>query len=310
MLIDFATPAMAITQALADRLENRSTGDDALFERDLEVAANDLAQQIHASASGFALRAEEERREHRDDVLHQWGPALDLYVAFISIAESCLIATFARREEEAREAGVDPDPRLRVLAGMQARMCRVALAVQDLLLGGLPAAALASSRTAHELAVYSTVIGSHGAPDGEHPTLAARFDAYGQIERLKDARAHLEIDPTAFSEEDMARFAAERDTAVAEHGPDLKGKYGWATVLFDRTHIEFPHLERLATLQRMRSHYRWANHEVHATSRSLLMNAAITPDRIRYRTGRSTAGLAEPASATLTSVLHGLVAGA
>lgn len=307
-LIDFAAPALAITRALADELEEGRGDAGALFEREIEVAANGLAAQVRASAPDLASRAEEERREHRDAVLRQWGAALDLYTAFVSIAESCLIETFARREDEAREAGVDPDPRLRVLAGLQARMCRVALEVQDLLLGGLPGAALARSRTAHELAVYATVIGEQGAPDGEHPTLAARFDAYGQIERLKDAQAYLQIDPDAFDEDDMARFTAQRDAAVAEHGAGLKLMYGWATILFDKQQVQFPDLERLATLQRMRSHYRWANHEVHATSRSLVLNTAASEDRVRYRIGRSLAGLAEPASATLTSVLHGLVA--
>ncbi|MCB2178137.1 MAG: hypothetical protein KQH57_20200 [Actinomycetales bacterium] len=307
-LIDFATPALAITRAIADRLEDGHGDADSLLELELEVAANELAAQIRASASDLALRAEEERREHRDAVLRQWGPALDLYTAFVGIAESALIETFARREREAREAGVDPDPRLRVLAGLQARMCRVALEVQDLLLGGLPGAALARSRTAHELAVYATVIGEQGAPDGQHPTLAARFDAYGQIERLKDAQEYVKIDPDAFDGDDMARFTARRDAAIAEHGPGMKSMYGWATILFDQKQVQFPDLERLAALQRMRSHYRWANHEVHATSRSLVLNTAVSEDRLRYRIGRSLAGLAEPASATLTSVLHGLVA--
>ena len=132
VLIDFATPALAITRAIADRLEDGHSDADALFERQLEVAANDLATQIRARAPDLALRAEADRRQHRDAVLRQWGPALDLYTAFTSIAESCLIETFARREHEACTEGVDPDPRLRVLAGLQARMCRVGLEVHEL----------------------------------------------------------------------------------------------------------------------------------------------------------------------------------
>lgn len=307
-LIDFAAPALAITRAIADRLEGGHDDADALLELELEVAASDLAAQIRTCAPDLARRAEEELLKHREAVLREWSSALELYTAFVSIAESCLIETFARREHGAREPGVIPDPRLRVLAGLQARMCRVALEVQDLILGGLPGAALARSRTAHELAVYATVIGEHGAPDGDHPTLAARFEAYGEVERLKDAQAYLKIDPDAFDDEDMARFAARRDAAIADHGSSMKEQYGWAAPLFGKKQVQFPDLERLATLQRMRSHYRWANHEVHATSRSLVLNTAVSEGHVRYRTGRSLVGLAEPASATLTSVLHGLVA--
>ncbi|WP_448060634.1 hypothetical protein [Cellulomonas hominis] len=167
-LIDFATPALAITRAIADSLDDDHGDADAVLEFELEAAAVDLAAQIRARAPDLALRAEDERREHRDAVLRHWGPPLNLYTAFVSIAESCLIETFARREHAAREAGVDPDPRLRVLAGLQARMCRVALEVQDLLLGGLPGAALARSRTAHELGrvSYSSAAARAGCAGG------------------------------------------------------------------------------------------------------------------------------------------------
>lgn len=230
---------------------------------------------------------------------------------FSTLAEECTTAFLARRQDEARIAQEEIDPRLHVLCGLQARMSRLGLEVHDLLLDGFPRAALARARTAHELAVFAELISAHGAPDGPYPNLARRYSDHAFVQRHQDAIAYLKIAPEAFAPDEMARFRVEYEQVLEEHGRTMTGPHGWAVPLFPDAQkgktIPFGDLEELAGRASWKSHYRWANHEVHATARSLVLNSTVTDEgKHRFGTGREILGLGDPSSMVMTSTLHAL----
>src|SRR5690606_14456211 len=149
---------------------------------------------------------------------------------------------------------------------------RVAFEVHELSLGGLGKAALARSRTAHELATYATLIGEDGTRGRPAHRLADRYVAFGFVQRHKDALAYNREQNRPegrepFTDDQMAEFKQARDQAVQEFGQSIKTQYGWAAPLFQESRrIQFPDLEEAAGAGVMRSHYLWANHEVHADS--------------------------------------------
>lgn len=111
---------------------------------------------------------------------------------------------------------------------------------------------------------------SHGAPDGAHPDLIQRFLDHARVQAYQDASTYQASGVGDLSDELVRKFHHASEQAVTDHGKDFTGIYGWATVLVQPgRRLQFPHLEDLAGLRQTRSFYTWANHDVHATARSL-----------------------------------------
>jgi hypothetical protein len=138
--------------------------------------------------------------------------------------------------------------------------------VHRLLSSGFPKGALSRCRTLHELAVTSIVIAEHGR-EPAHADLAEKFLLHQVVMEYKDALVYQEQCETLgyepFSDEAMAKMKRRHDDLVQRYGPLFAKPYGWASGL-DGPQPTFRDLEKLAELSHLRSHYRWASHEVHS----------------------------------------------
>lgn len=287
--------------------EDAGTGDaTARFSADLRAEGLDLADEVRRQAKAIGTDCERQRAECRADIARLWGPAFDQYLAIARLADEATSHVLERRQNHARSSSTLVDPRLTILSGLQARMSQVMTEVHNLASDGLPGGALARARTGHELAVFATLLSEFGAPDGDHPDLTRRFRDHARVQSYQDANSYQTHGAGDLSDDRMTKLLRARDQAVADHGAAIKDLYGWAAVLFrPGLRLQFPHLEELAGLRHTRSFYKRANHDVHATARSLELNThAISRDRVQYLTGRSVAGLAEPVSMALHSLLQ------
>jgi hypothetical protein len=237
-----------------------------------------------------------ERRLHK-----HWGKALDLYFAVAVSAEE-VGATFNSTHSPA--AVERQDFVFEALTGLHARACRTAFEVHRLLSSGFPKGALSRCRTLHELAVTSIVIGQHGR-EAAYSDLAERFLLHEVVIGYKDALLYQENCETLgyepFSDEDMAEMKRGYDDLVQRYGPTFRKPYGWASSL-GSPEPTFHDLERLAELAHVRSHYRWASHEVHSDAKGSALNMYRFGD-IAYRSsGMTNTGLAEPGHLALISL--------
>lgn len=310
--IDIEAAANRAIARMFGRIGNSDTTDEAAsrFSEDVRAEGRSLASEILERANGIGIAVERERAEHRAEVARLWGGAFNQYVAVAKLADEAVSHVLERRQNQARSSSSTVDPRLYVVSALQARMSRVMSEVHALASDGLPRGALARARTGHEIAVFATVLCDHGAPDGAHPDLIQRFLDHARVQAYQDASTYQTSGVGDLSDALLRKLQHASEQAVADHGKDFKGIYGWATVLFPPgRRLQFPDLEDLANLRQIRSFYKWANHDVHATARSLELNTLVVGEhRVRYVTGRTLVGLAEPLSMALHSQFQVMIA--
>jgi hypothetical protein len=242
-----------------------------------------------------------QRRAFERRLRKEWGKALDLYYA-VGVAAEEAGATFDSTYRPA--AAEHQDFVFEALTGLHARACRTAFEVHRLLSSGFPKGALSRCRTLHELAVTSIVIARHGRK-AAYSDLAERFLLHEGVMGFKDALVYQENCKTLgyepFSDQDMAEMKRSHDILIERYGPAFGKPYGWASCL-ERSPSTFRDLERLAELTHMRSHYRWASHEIHSDAKGAALNVYKHGD-IAYRSsGMTNTGLAEPGHLALISL--------
>jgi len=234
-------------------------------------------------------------------IRRDWGHALDLYYS-VFVASEEAGDNFIRSLVPSTS---DQESVHRALIGLHSRACRTALEIHHLLTGGFPMGALARCRTLHELAVYAIVLADEEIRE-EHPDLAERYMAHQHILALHDARAYQAnvevLGHEPLTTEDVEALGAQRNALVQRFGTPFKEPLGWAAALLDSRRPQFKELEERAALSHLRSYYNWASHEVHADAKGL-DHAVVTRGGITYYyTGRTNAGLAEPAHLALISL--------
>lgn len=291
----------------ADEIQKRlDTGRD--FKEVVKEKTDELALELVNVARSVGNAVGEERERQHRQIREVWGEALELFMSILVTAKAMTEWDVHRRSAAERN-----EPRLVVIFGIMARLLRVGFEVHELCLGGFGKAALARSRTAHELATYATLIGEDGTHRRPSYQLAERYIAYGYVQRYKDAVAynhekHRPAGREPFSQDEMAEFKGDHDRVVREFGPPITKPNGWAAPLFSAKHrIQFPDLEKKAGAESMRSHYRWANHEVHADSWGAVLNQYEANSQLYLSTGRAVRGLGDPLSATTAALHKGVV---
>jgi Family of unknown function (DUF5677) len=287
-----------------------------LSDADAEKFVNevrDKALEAHVPVLVAALRKNmpsmlrRKRRQYRrfERWLHRyWGPALDLFYVVVVSAEEV-----GRKlvNDDARSAELEGDPVLSAIAGLHARACRTAFEVHRLLSGGFSMGALARCRTLHELAVVSSILVDHARlPDSSD--LAERYLRHDAILAYKDLLAFQHIASSdggddQFTEEEVAVMRAERDRLVGKYGQSYLRDNGWAACLFGNRNPTFMELEKLAGLDHLRSHYKWASHEVHADASGWRLNQVDGGDYTFMSTGYTHEGISDPGTMALSSLL-------
>jgi hypothetical protein len=274
----------------------------------LHQALDDVTPQV---ARDLVRRAPRILRHHKRAnrrferrLRKQWGQALDRFYAIVVFAEEIGRELYGLHLKEVDDEEFHPV--FDALIGLYARACRVAQEVHHLLSGGFPFAALARSRTLHELAVITILIADYGQEE-EHADLADRFLQHAWIARYNDAKEYQKsseaLGREPLSDEDMARMQEQHDRLIAQYGEAYGKPYGWAIGLDGKPGApSFRRLERLADLSHVRWHYTQQSHEVHADALGWESNVLEHDGQTYLTTDRVHFGLAEPAHLALISL--------
>jgi hypothetical protein len=259
-----------------------------------------------ASQRQDVLRRKKEWRAGFEYRLRQhWGEALDEYELVVEAA-MLMWTDFNRRWfYPARAAN---DHQTVSLIELLSRCLRVAQEVLALLSGGFAAGAQARARTMHELAVVAMFLKANP------PSVARRYREHSVVKKYKRATAYNETLPVTHAgrgyepvdAHTMKVLAEERDRLKKRYGADfLKGDYGWAVAALGNKRPNLSDLEKSVNLGHLRPFYDWASQDVHAGSHGNELSYAERGSGARtLNAGPSNAGLADPASSAMVSLLQ------
>lgn len=277
------------------------------FEGKLETTISDmLGSVIDKMLSDYqedwqGYRRQEERyvSNFRNNLEDRWGVALDGLRLLLDLCRDEGQKYLSRLEKS--KAKSSPYQRI-LLSRLHSRACQVTAEIITLLESGFAKGAMARWRTLHEIEVIATVI-----KEADNST-AQRFLDYEVVEskRAKDqyAQNHEELGYKPLSKKEMAEIEADYASVIDRYGPDFRHPYGWAAEFLKNKSPRFSDLEKLAGSARMRSHYKFASYNVHASPKSLTVRIDDFSNSDWPIAGASNAGLQEPGQNTTLTVLR------
>jgi hypothetical protein len=233
----------------------------------------------------------------------RWKAAFELFDGVLLLANQ-LGSEF--NQEESADAKQRNDLMFAALVRLHARSCLLCSEVMALLKTGFASGAYARWRTFHETSVTAWFI-SNG-----DQLLAEKYLAHETIKNLEDAEQYqkdcAELGLKPVSEEYMKALRVNCDQLKKKYGDAFSGGYGWAAeavrakLTSHKGSINFNHLEQAADQGHMRSYYRFASHSIHPTSKGLQYEIGLIRQGEVFLSGPSNYGLAEPASASCSSL--------
>lgn len=290
--------SLGLSDADAERFVNE------VRDKALDAHAQVVVAALRKNMPSMLRRKRRQYRRFRRWLRRHWGPALDIFYSIAVSAEEIGRKLVNDDAEGTQGAG---DPVFSAIAGLHARACRTSLEVHRLLSGGFSMGALARCRTLHELAVVSTILVDHARiPD--YDNLAEKYLRHDSILAYKDLLAYQTVasnngDDDQFSDEEIASMKEERDRLVGQYGQSYLRDNGWAASLFNDRAPTFSDLEKLAELDHLRVHYKWASHEVHADASGWRLNQIDDGDYTFMSTGYTHDGISGPGTMALSSLL-------
>jgi uncharacterized protein DUF5677 len=292
--------------ARGTKKEKQNLNDDDL----VKAVGKALTEQVEQSSLALAKRLRSQSRELREHQAYDrgfkerlaktWSDAFKLYQVVLLSAVDAGSDFYTDNREQASQ---ENDFRFEALTSLHARACLVAGEVFELLKGGWPHGAHARCRTLHELAVFAIVI-------GDHPEVAERFLLHDAVENaasmdIYQAKLAGRHGYESLSQAEIDWNHARRDEALKRFGDSFKGRYGWAAELFPKHQPSFGSLEEMAGIDHLRPFSDWATHiGVHASSRGARLNILRRGDQQMRLVGPTNAGLADPASGALISLIQ------
>jgi hypothetical protein len=240
----------------------------------------------YAEQAAFAERLE-----------YRWGKALDLTRMLLTVSREWGQAVYDRKcKDNGGHATLLDD----VILRLHVRACQVTAEIITLLENGFADGAMARWRTLHEIAVVTSLISQHGTE------LAERYVAYQAVEakRALDmyARCHTDLGYKPMPKRTAAKIAAGFRTVLRKYGKTFAEEYGWAAHHIGKPRVNFSMLEENVGHGAMRSHYKMASYNVHASPRGAFFKLGLLNGSSTLLGGRSNAGLTEPGSNAATSL--------
>jgi len=185
---------------------------------------------------------------------------------------------------------------------LHARACQTTAEIILLLENGYADGAMARWRTLHEITMVATVLA-----DGDDE-LSERYLAHEVVEAKQALdeyeRNYREIGMRPLSKRKVDRCNANYERVVKVYGDDFKAPYAWASKVVGKKRPKFSDIENLAGNSSMRSYYKMASYNIHATPRGISFRLGNIEEPGVVSAGASNAGIEEPGSNAAFSITH------
>jgi hypothetical protein len=237
----------------------------------------------------------------RKNLRLRWGCAIDLLEILlgcsVEIGEAYSKSVMRSRSKKSRLKNG-------LLIQLHARSCQITREILSLLENGYADGAFARWRTLHEISVVSQIIWSN---DSE---LSERYLQHEIVEskRAQDeyVRSHEELGFRKIPEREIKNVNRLFDVMLSRYGKEFGSQYGWMAHRLKNPRPTFADLEKFAGKSLIRSFYKMASYNVHASPKALKFRLGSLGTRNGILlAGASNAGLEEPgqnAAISLTQI--------
>ncbi|TPL08673.1 DUF5677 domain-containing protein [Mesorhizobium sp. B2-4-11] len=271
----------------------------------------DLIQTVAEAAAGKMLRRYErdwavwrdatdiQIDQFRCNLQARWGKGFDALGMLIELSRD-IGTDFHRRASRSRS-------RRRVhlnkaLFHLHVRAIQIASEIMVLMENGFADGAMARWRTLHEVACVAMVL------DGGGEALAERYLAHEIVEAKKGLgqyqQCHTRLGYAPIAKGAAARIEKDYADATHRYGKEFGGDYGWVAAHLGNPKPNFSNIEDAAGRAMMRSHYKMASHNVHASTKGIAYRLGSLDRRYAVIAGASNVGFVEPGQNLALSLLH------
>ena len=240
------------------------------------------------------VEAFKERLEHR------WGKPLGKLRMLLAIVTEWGEGIYERRR---RVKGGKLSHLDDVVLRLHVRACQVTSEIIVLLENGYADGAMARWRTLHEITIVAAVIAKFGEELAERYVYYQIVESFGALKAYERNHEALGFKPS--TKKQSAKTRKEYVKILQRYGKKFGEEYGWAAYhlqVGERQRVSFARLEEEAGDAMMRSPYKMASYNVHASPKGVYFKLASLEGSPVLLAGMSNAGLTDPAQHTAVSL--------
>src|SRR5271155_1273140 len=263
----------------------------------LDKAGDDVANLLFESLSQKwpeeheACQADVEAFKARLE--YRWGKALGKLRMLLAIVMEW--ANERRRPANRKRHSHLQDVMLR----LHVRPCQVTSEIIVLLENGYADGAMARWRTLHEITIVAAVIAKFGEDIAERHVYYQIVESFSALKAYE--RNHKDLGFRLPSKTQSAKVRKDHANVLKRFGKQFGEEYGWAAYHL-KGRVTFARLEEEAGDAMMRSPYKMASYNVHASPKGDYFKLGSIKGSPVLLAGRSNAGLTEPAQYAAVSL--------
>lgn len=264
-----------------------------------EKAAGKMLRRYERDWAAWRDATEIQMDQFRFNLEARWGKGFDALRMLIELSRD-IGTDFHRRSSRSRS-------RRRVhlnkaLSHLHVRAVQIASEIMVLMENGYADGAIARWRTLHEVACVAMVLGDGGE------ALAERYLAHEIVEAKKGLgqyqQCHPKLGYAPFSKRGAAQIERDYADVINRYGKEFGGDYGWVATHLGNPKPNFSNIEDAAGRAMMRSHYKMASHNVHASTKGIAYRLGSLDRHYAVIAGASNVGFVEPGQNLALSLMH------
>jgi hypothetical protein len=264
-----------------------------------EAAAVTMLRQYERDWAAWRETTDIQMDQFRFNLQARWRKGFDALRMLIELSRD-IGTDFHRRASRSRSrrrAHLN-----KALSHLHVRAIQIASEIMVLMENGYADGAMARWRTLHEVACVAMVLGDGGE------ALAERYLAHEIVEAKKGLgqyqQCHPKLGYAPFSKRAAARIERDYADAISRYGKDFGGDYGWVAAHLGNSRPNFSNIEDAAGRAMMRSHYKMASHNVHASTKGIAYRLGSLDRHYAVIAGASNVGFVEPGQNLALSLMH------
>ncbi|MGN6620490.1 MAG: DUF5677 domain-containing protein [Sphingomonas sp.] len=264
-----------------------------------EAAAVKMLRRYERDWATWRDAADIQMDQFRFNLQARWGKGFDALRMLIELSRD-IGTDFHRRagrSRSQRRAHLN-----KALSHLHVRAIQIASEIMVLMENGYADGAMARWRTLHEVACVAMVLGDGGE------ALAERYLAHEIVEAKKGLgqyqQSHPKLGYAPFSKRAAARIERDYADAISHYGKEFGGDYGWVAAYLGNPKPNFSNIEDAAGRAMMRSHYKMASHNVHASTKGIAYRLGSLDRHYAVIAGASNVGFVEPGQNLALSLMH------
>ena len=272
----------------------------------LRKASNDIANLVYKDlAKRWSVESKaqkEDIEQFRGRLEHRWSKGLAKLRMLLTIVREWAQGAHERRQHTNGGKLSRYDD---VMLRLHVRACQVTHEIIVLLENGLADGAMARWRTLHEITIVAAIIARFGDEIAERYVHYQIVESFGAIKAYE--RDHKALGYKAPSKRQSEKIRKDYKAVIVRFGKKFGEEYGWAAHhlgITGKDRLTFARLEVAVGNPFMRSPYKMASYNVHASPKGVYFKLGSLDGFPGYLAGASNAGLTEPAQHTAVSLFE------